>query len=124
VHHAFFKDAMLGRFYAICNCCACCCGAMQAQRNGVPMLAASGYVSQVNEALCQGCGECTPYCQFEALTIVDNGAAAVDPRRCMGCGVCLSKCDRAAISLERDASKGEPLEIHQLMVAASQAGIR
>ena len=36
VHHAFFKDAMLGRFYAICNCCACCCGAMQAQRNGVP----------------------------------------------------------------------------------------
>jgi len=25
VHHAFFKDAMLGRFYAICNCCECCC---------------------------------------------------------------------------------------------------
>ncbi len=24
VHHAFFKDAMLGRFYAICNCCSCC----------------------------------------------------------------------------------------------------
>ena len=34
VHHAFFKDAMLDRFYAICNCCECCCGAMQAQRNG------------------------------------------------------------------------------------------
>jgi len=46
VHHAFFKDAMLGRFYAICNCCACCCGAMHAHRNGTPMLAASGYVSQ------------------------------------------------------------------------------
>ena len=27
VQHAFFKDAMLGRFYAICNCCSCCCGA-------------------------------------------------------------------------------------------------
>jgi hypothetical protein len=26
----YYKDAMLGRFYAICNCCACCCGAMQA----------------------------------------------------------------------------------------------
>ncbi|MFH1085318.1 MAG: hypothetical protein V1772_06115 [Chloroflexota bacterium] len=24
VHHAFFKDAMLDRFYAICNCCSCC----------------------------------------------------------------------------------------------------
>ena len=32
VHHAFFKDAMLGRFYAICNCCECCCGALQAHR--------------------------------------------------------------------------------------------
>jgi hypothetical protein len=20
----YYKDAMLGRFYAICNCCACC----------------------------------------------------------------------------------------------------
>jgi hypothetical protein len=38
VHHAFFKDAMLERFYAICNCCDCCCGAMQAHRHGVPML--------------------------------------------------------------------------------------
>ena len=36
---------MLGRFYAICNCCKCCCGAMQAHLNGVPMLASSGYVA-------------------------------------------------------------------------------
>jgi hypothetical protein len=43
VHHAFFKDAMLGRFYAICNCCPCCCGAIQSHRNGIPMLAPSGY---------------------------------------------------------------------------------
>jgi tRNA (Thr-GGU) A37 N-methylase len=27
-----YKDAMLGRFYAICNCCSCCCGAMQAHQ--------------------------------------------------------------------------------------------
>ena len=29
VHAAWFKDAMLGRFYAICNCCKCCCGGIQ-----------------------------------------------------------------------------------------------
>jgi hypothetical protein len=45
VHHAFFKDAMLDRFYAICNCCDCCCGAMQAQRSGTPMLASSKAVT-------------------------------------------------------------------------------
>ena len=44
VSHAFFKDAMLGRFYAICNCCSCCCGAMQYHHQGIPMLASSGFV--------------------------------------------------------------------------------
>jgi NAD-dependent dihydropyrimidine dehydrogenase PreA subunit len=120
VHHAFFKDAMLGRFYAICNCCACCCGAMQAQRNGVPMLASSGYVSQVDEALCEGCGQCAEFCQFGALS-VNNGYAVVDADFCMGCGVCVSQCKQAAISLRRDPSRGEPLEIHKLIAEASQA---
>jgi len=122
VHHAFFKDAMLGRFYAICNCCACCCGAMQAQRHGTPMLASSGYVSQVDETRCRGCGECADFCQFEALTI-PNGHAIVDAARCMGCGVCVSKCAQEAISLRRDPGRGEPLEIHQLIAEASQAGL-
>ena len=62
VHHAFFKDAMLGRFYAICNCCSCCCGAMQAQRNGTFMLASSGFVARVDPDVCQACGECAPAC--------------------------------------------------------------
>jgi Pyruvate/2-oxoacid:ferredoxin oxidoreductase delta subunit len=121
VHHAFFKDAMLGRFYAICNCCACCCGAMQAQRNGIPMLASSSYVSQVDETLCAGCGECAEFCQFGALA-VNDGLAVVDTHRCMGCGVCASKCAQEAISLVRDPSKGEPLEIHKLRAEAGQIG--
>jgi ferredoxin len=114
VHHAFFKDAMLGRFYAICNCCACCCGAMQSHRRGTPMLASSGYLSHVDEELCIGCAACEEYCQFEALT-VPNGSAIVDKERCMGCGVCVSKCDQGALSLERALQKGEPLEILDIM---------
>ncbi|MEJ2210723.1 MAG: 4Fe-4S ferredoxin, partial [Anaerolineae bacterium] len=42
VSHAYLTDAMLGRFYAICNCCSCCCGAMEAQRNGTPIISSSG----------------------------------------------------------------------------------
>ena len=117
VHHAFFKDAMLNRFYAICNCCKCCCGAMQAQRNGVPMLASSGYVSQVDEILCIGCGDCNPYCQFGALEVVD-GFNRVDYDKCMGCGVCTSKCVQGALSLVRDEAKGIPLEVMSLATAA------
>lgn len=114
VHHAFFKDAMLGRFYAICNCCACCCGAMQAQRNGTPMLAASGYVSHVDLDLCIGCGNCEGTCQFGAISI-PNGYALIDPEACMGCGICVAQCEQGALALRRDLSKGEPLEIFSLI---------
>lgn len=114
VHHAFFKDAMLGRFYAICNCCACCCGAMQAQRNGVPMLASSGYVARVAPERCAGCGTCASNCQFAAIA-VEDGRAVVDAVKCMGCGVCVSHCPNEALSLEADATRGLPLELDRLM---------
>jgi len=115
VHHAFFKDAMLGRFYAICNCCACCCGAMQAHRNGTPMLASSGYVCHVEDDWCVGCGDCADFCQFGAL-LLDDGVAAVDIAACMGCGVCVSRCAQGALSLVRDPTRGEPLEIRDLLL--------
>jgi ferredoxin len=79
VHHAFFKDAMLDRFYAICNCCACCCGAMQAKRTGTPMLASSGYVSLVDADLCADCGQCVEICPFAAISSGD-GTAGVGAR--------------------------------------------
>jgi ferredoxin len=113
-HHAFFKDAMFGRFYAICNCCDCCCGSMLAHQNGVPMLASSGYVCQVDRRLCAGCATCTESCPFGALSM-DNGVATVDAKACMGCGVCLCQCTQGALSLARDPAKGEPLEIQQLI---------
>lgn len=112
VHHAFFKDAMLGRFYAICNCCSCCCGAMQAQRNGVKMLASSGYVARVDAVRCAGCGECETICPFGAVSV--NGHSAVDAAACMGCGVCVSHCPQDALVLVRDESKGVPLELDEL----------
>lgn len=73
-----YKDAMLGRFYAICNCC---CGAMEAQRNGTPMLASSGYVAVVDADLCAACGSCADVCQFAAIS-KDDGFARVDAGPC------------------------------------------
>lgn len=117
VHHAFFKDAMFGRFYAICNCCSCCCGAMQAHQRGIPMLASSGYVAQVDSELCIGCGICTDFCQFGALSVIDQ-TLVVDLNVCMGCGVCIDKCAQGALAIKRDPQKGEPLEIHELIAGA------
>jgi ferredoxin len=118
VHHAFFKDAMLGRFYAICNCCECCCGAMQAHFNGVPMLASSGYVSRVDESECVGCGMCVDDCQFGAIDLV-GGRSRVDWDACMGCGVCVDKCQQGALSLALDERKGIPLDMRALLEVAA-----
>jgi Pyruvate/2-oxoacid:ferredoxin oxidoreductase delta subunit len=119
VSHAFFKDAMLGRFYAICNCCSCCCGAMQAHQRGTPMLASSGYVAQVDEDLCADCETCSEFCQFAAISM-DDGFAVIDAAACMGCGVCVAHCPQEAICLLRDPAKGEPLEIQKLIAHAAQ----
>ncbi len=115
IHTAWFKDAMGDRFYAICNCCKCCCGAMRAFSVNIPIIAPSGYVSEISEE-CNGCGECAEYCQFGALSV--NDRASVDYEKCMGCGVCESKCPIEAISLKRDPAKGEPLDIRVLMEKA------
>ncbi len=115
-----YKGAMPSRFYAICNCCSCCWGAMHAHRHGTPMLA-SGYVAHVALDLCAGCGLCADQCQFAAIS-VDNGHADVDSATCMGCGVCVAKCPQEALSLLHDRSHAEPLEIRELI--ASTAGQR
>jgi len=118
VHHAFFKDAMLGRFYAICNCCSCCCGAIHAHQNGTPMLASSGYMTKIDEEICVACGNCADHCQFGALSLGDM-LMEVDQSKCMGCGVCVDKCPQDAISLFRDENKPAPLEIFSLMEQAA-----
>ena len=109
VHHAFFKEAMLGRFYAICNCCTCCCGAISAQRSGTPMVISSGYVAEISVALCRACGTCEKACPFDAVRV--NGHAQVDPQVCMGCGVCVRACPASALALRLDSGKPAPLEI-------------
>lgn len=108
-HLAFFKEAMLDRFYAICNCCACCCGAIGAQRSGVPMVISSGYVAQVDEASCRACGTCAERCPFAAIQVAS--VAQVDAAACMGCGVCVRACPAEALALVRDESKPAPLEL-------------
>ena len=116
VHHAFFKDAMLDRYYAICNCCSCCCGAMQMWRGSTPMLASSGYVAGGDADLCMGCGDCVVTCQFGALSLIDE-VATVEYELCMGCGVCVSHCPNDAHRLVADPAKGVPFSVRELLAA-------
>lgn len=110
---AWFKDAMGGRFYAICNCCKCCCLGIEAMvKYGTPMVASSGYVARVDESLCTDCKTCEDACPFEAIRV--DGTASVNWEACLGCGVCVGQCSTAAMSLVRDERKGVPLDVRAL----------
>jgi MinD superfamily P-loop ATPase len=53
-------------------------------------------VPQVDESLCDGCGECGRFCEYHA--IVSFGATAlVFPEMCHGCGGCAKVCPKKAI---------------------------
>lgn len=57
-------------------------------------------VSQVDEALCGGCGTCIKTCMFKASSINETKRiAAVDPMRCRGCGNCVTSCPTGARDL-------------------------
>lgn len=114
VHSAWFKNAMANRFYAICNCCKCCCGGIRMMvKAGVPMVASSGYVAQIDAELCANCGDCVGACPFRAMAY-DDDKVVRNWDRCMGCGVCEVKCQTGAVSLILDGRKGVPLDVKQL----------
>ena len=122
VHTAWFKTVMLNRFYAICNCCKCCCLGMKFMLEyNMKIVLPSGYRAVIGED-CVGCGECAKYCQFDAIEIISifiNGKkkkkSKVIPERCFGCGICESKCKKENISLILDAENGIPLNIETLI---------
>ncbi|NPV07409.1 MAG: 4Fe-4S binding protein [Anaerolineae bacterium] len=114
VHTAWFKDTALNRFYAICNCCDCCCVGMEAMiRHGIPVMAPSGYLARVEAQRCSGCGTCWGACPFGAIHASD-GVAQVEWARCMGCSVCVDRCPTGALILVRDEAKGIPLDVRTL----------
>ncbi|MEN8189219.1 MAG: 4Fe-4S binding protein [Thermodesulfobacteriota bacterium] len=120
VHHAFFKEATLNRFYAVCNCCSCCCGAIGAMKHGIPMLASSGFVATVDLEKCVQCGRCVSFCQFDALW-QEEKQVHFDEAKCLGCGVCVDICKKGARDMKLAPERGVPLEIRKLMNEATSS---
>lgn len=118
VHCAEFKKDVGRRFIALCNCCSCCCLGVQmwnALGGAIPFIAPSGYVAEVGEA-CSGCGECVGACKFNAIEMEeDRERPTINLAKCMGCGVCETACPADAITLRREPSKGEPLDLAELV---------
>eukprot|EP01105_Mastigella_eilhardi_P028862 TRINITY_DN9827_c0_g1_i3.p1 TRINITY_DN9827_c0_g1~~TRINITY_DN9827_c0_g1_i3.p1 ORF type:complete len:326 (-),score=61.27 TRINITY_DN9827_c0_g1_i3:26-1003(-) len=121
VHTAYFKDELNG-FFALCNCCKCCCAGLEMTvKRGIPCIAPSGYVASVDADRCVGCGQCTKCCPFGAVTAAEGQKPRVDPSACKGCGVCVGCCPHGALSLRRDETTGDPLDIEEIRRSCATA---
>ena len=61
-------------------------------------------IIQIDEELCNGCGECVPACAEGAIEIVGGKAKLVKDMFCDGLGACLGECPTGALKIiEREA---------------------
>jgi ferredoxin len=119
VHTAYFEHAVGNRLDALCNCCSCCCLGIKMWNlleGAVPLLAPSGYVSEITDD-CSGCGLCADgVCHFDAVSMDEGGERAnISQEKCMGCGICADMCPDRAIHSRRESSKGDPLDLEELL---------
>jgi len=74
-------------------------------------------IVNIDEELCNGCGECIPNCHEGALQMIDGKARLISDLMCDGLGACLGHCPVGAITIEkREAEAYDEVKVMQVMV--------
>jgi ferredoxin len=63
-------------------------------------------IIEIDEALCNGCGQCVPACAEGAIQVIDGKARLLAEKYCDGLGACLRECPAGALKvIEREAEE-------------------
>ena len=90
----------------MCNCCGCCCEALEAVRRFSPMqpIATTNYIPKINYNECVSCGKCEKVCPILAISTNCQGDGSSDNlhTNCQG--------DGSSDNLHTNCQKNRPLD--------------